>query len=314
VAAAAGYDGAAYSCSAAETLFAGALVNAVAKLKFAALAIGIHVIGNGRAAQANRLQQYCADGSVETAKLAGLERGSQMRGMNARSPETFVRVDVSHAAEDSLVEQERFDAGTASTQFRAEFFFGGFERVEAEFAQSGFVVAIFDDSHTSEAANVRVAEFATIIEREKNVSVRDDRSLGWTDDELARHSQVNQQGGAAVIGACGLKIEHEEFAVSSHGGDLAAGQGLLHGGRIVDEIRFAQANTEKSSSLQDGSETAGDGFYFGEFGHFCDSKLAHCRVGARNSPPRCRRYKSIQADGGQVAKHVFRAQHAVPLL
>jgi hypothetical protein len=62
--------------------------------------------------------------------------------------------------------------------------------------------------------------------------------------------------------------------VSSHGGDLAAGQGLLDGGRIVDEIRFAQANAEKSSSGQDGSKTACDGFYFGEFGHFCDSTLA----------------------------------------
>ena len=191
VAAAAGYDGAAYFCSAAETLFAGALVDAVAKLKLAALAIGIHVIGNGRAAQADGFQEHGADGSMEIAELGRLERRRQSHGMDSRSPETFVRVDVSHAAQDALVEQERFDAGAASTQFRAEFFFGSFERIEAEFAQSGFAVAIFDDSHASEAANVRVAEFAAVIEREKNVSVRDDRSFGWTDDELPRHSQMN---------------------------------------------------------------------------------------------------------------------------
>jgi hypothetical protein len=195
--------------------------------------------------------------------------------VNTRAPEAFVRVDVAHPAQDSLVEQERFDAGAASTQFRAEFFFGGFERIEAKFAESGFARTIGYDSHASEAANVGVAELAAIIEREKNVSVRDYGSLGWTDDELARHSQVNQQRGAAVIGARGLKIEHEKFSVPSHGGDLAAGQGLLHGGGIFDEIRFAQANAEESSSGQDGSETARDGFYFGEFGHFCDSKLAH---------------------------------------
>jgi hypothetical protein len=76
MAAAAGYDGAAYFCSAAETLFAGALVNAVAKLKLSALAFGIHVIGNGRAAQADGFEQYRTDGSMETAKFAGLERGS----------------------------------------------------------------------------------------------------------------------------------------------------------------------------------------------------------------------------------------------
>ena len=276
VAAAAGNDSAAYFCSAAVTFFAGALVNAVAKLKLAALAIGIHVIGNGRASQANCFQQHGADGSMEIAKLGRLERRRQTHGMDSRSPQTFVRIDVAHPAQDALVEQERFDAGAAPTQIRAEFFFGGFERIEAEFAQRGFMLAILDDSHASEAANVRVAELAAIVEREKNVSVCDYRSLGRTDDELARHSQMNQQGGVAVIGARGLKIEHEKFAVSSHGGDLAAGQGLLHRSRIIDEIRFAQADAEKSSAGQDGSETACDGFYFGEFGHFCDSKLAQC--------------------------------------
>jgi hypothetical protein len=76
VGAAAGYDGAAYFRSAAEALFAGALVDAVAKLKLASLAVGIYVIGNGRAAQADGFEQYHADGSMEIAKLAGLERGS----------------------------------------------------------------------------------------------------------------------------------------------------------------------------------------------------------------------------------------------
>ena len=61
----------------------------------------------------------------------------------------------------------------------------------------------------------------------------------------------------------------------SHGGDLAAGKRLLHGGRIVDEICFAEANAEKSSAGQDGSEAACDGFYFGEFRHGTDSTLTH---------------------------------------
>jgi hypothetical protein len=98
VGAAAGYDGAAYFCSAAKALFAGALVNAVAKLELATLAIRIHVIGNGRAAQANCFQQHGADGSMEIAKLARLERRRQSHGMDSRSPQTFVRVDVSHAS------------------------------------------------------------------------------------------------------------------------------------------------------------------------------------------------------------------------
>lgn len=61
----------------------------------------------------------------------------------------------------------------------------------------------------------------------------------------------------------------------SHGGDLAARQSLLQGRRIVDEIRFAQANAEKSSAGQDGSKAARDGFYFGKFRHGTDSTLTH---------------------------------------
>ena len=212
---------------------------------------------------------------MEIAKLAWLERRRQSHGMDSGSPQTFVRVNVAHTAQDSLVEQERFDTRAASVQFRAEFFFGGIERIEAEMAECRFARAIGYDSHASEAANVRVAELAAVIEREKNVSVRDYRSFGRTDDELPRHSQMDQQGGPAVIGARGLKIEHEKFAVSSHGGDLAAGQVLLHGGRIVDEIRFAQTNAEETSSGQDGSKTSCDGFYFGEFRHGTDSTLTH---------------------------------------
>lgn len=264
---AAGDDGAVYFCSAAEALFAGALVDAMAKLKLTAPAIGIHVIGNGRAAEADRFQQHGADGSMEIAKLGRLERGGQSHGMDSSAPETFVRIDVAHPAQDSLVEQERFDAGAASMQFRSKFVFSGFEGIETEFSESGFARAIGYDAHASEAANIGVAELAAVVEWEKNVSVCDYGSFGGTDDELPRHSQMNQQGGAAIIGASGLKIEHEKFAVSSDGGDLAAGQGLLDGGRIVDEIRFAQTDAEKSSAGQNGSKAARDGFYFRKFRH-----------------------------------------------
>ena len=273
--AAAGYDCTADRCAAAEAFFAVALVNAVAELKASALAVGIHIIGNRGAAEADGFEQHGAHGSMELAKLGGLERGSQTGGMNAGAPQTFVRVDVSHASQDALVEQKRFYAGAASMQFRAEFRFGGLERIEAEFAEDGLLSAVGQHGHASEAANVGVAQLAAIVEQEKNVSVRDYGSLGRANDELARHSQMDQQRGAAIIGAGGLKIEHEKFSVSANGGDAAAGEGLLQGGRIVDEIRLAQANAENSSAGQDGSKAARNGFDLGKFGHGEDWTLTH---------------------------------------
>jgi hypothetical protein len=273
--AAAGYDRAAYLCAAAEALFAVALVNAVAKLKSSALAFGIHIIGNRGAAQADGFEQHRAHGAMKLVKLGGLERDPQTRRMNAGAPQTFVRVDVSHAAQDALVEQKRFYAGAASTQFRAEFLFSGLERIEAEFAEDGLVSAAGQHAHAAEAANVRVAQLAAIVEREKDVSVRDYGSLGRANDELARHSQMDQQRGAAIIGARGLKIEHEKFSVSANGGDATAREGLLQCGRIVDEIGLAEANAENSSSWQDGSQAARNGFDLGKFGHGEDWTLTH---------------------------------------
>jgi len=273
--AAAGYDCAADCCTAAETLFAVALINAMAKLEASALAFGIHVIGNGGASKANCFEKHPADSSMELAKLGGLERGSQTRGMNAGAPQAFVRIDVAHASQDALVEQKRFYAGSATTQFRAEFLLGSFERIEAEFAEDGLVSAADQHAHAAEAANVGVAKFAAIVQSDEDVGVRRDRSFSRTGDKLARHAEVDQQRGAAIIGAGRFKIQHEKFSVSADGGDAAAGEGLLQGGRVVDEIRLAETNAENSSSWQDGSEAARYSFNFGEFGHFGDSKLAH---------------------------------------
>lgn len=146
--------------------------------------------------------------------------------------------------------------------------FGGFEGIETEFAKSGFVLAIFDDAHTPEAANVGVTQLTAVVEKDKNVSVRYHRRFSRANDKLACHSQMNQQRRAAAVGAGGLEVEHEKFSVPPNRGDAATGQSLLHGGGIVDEIRLAEANAENSSSGQDGSQAARNGFYLGEFGHF----------------------------------------------
>ena len=237
---------------------------------------------------------------MKIAKLAGFERGSQTRGVNTRAPEAFVRVDVAHASQNALIEQEGLDAGTAAAQFRGEFLFCGLERIEAEFAQHGFALAILDDSHASEAANVGVAQLAAIVEGEKDVSVRHHRRFRWANDKLTRHSQMNEQRGAGVIGARRFEIQHEKFSMSADGGDATTGEALLEGGRIVDEIRFAKANGENSPSGEHGSQAARNGFYFREFGHGRDWTLAH-RIEMQNSREE-RKAKGESRRGGPVVK------------
>ena len=49
--------------------------------------------------------------------------------------------------------------------------------------------------------------------------------------------------------------------------DQKTGQFPFNGGRIFDEIRFAQAHAENPASGQHGAETARNGFDFGKFRH-----------------------------------------------
>lgn len=85
---------------------------------------------------------------------------------------------------------------------------------------------------------------------------------------------MNQQRRAAADGARALEVEHEKFSVSSNCDDAATREALLEGGRILDEIRFAEANAENSPAGQCGSQAAGNSFYFGEFRHGRDWTLA----------------------------------------
>jgi hypothetical protein len=51
--------------------------------------------------------------------------------MDARAPQAFIGVDVSHPAQDMLVEKQRFDSRVARVKLCYELRFACFERIEA---------------------------------------------------------------------------------------------------------------------------------------------------------------------------------------
>ena len=68
-----------------------------------------------------------------------------------------------------------------------------FQRIEAELAERGFLRAGGKNPHFAEAANVGVAKFAAVVEREKYVSMRHDGRLERADDDLPGHAQMNEE-------------------------------------------------------------------------------------------------------------------------
>jgi hypothetical protein len=113
------YD-AAYERAAAKTLSAFAAVGAMAHLVGAGLALGIQEIGDGGAAHFYGRAQDVADGLVEARGFLRVEARGQACRMNARAPQAFIRVDVSHAAKGLLIEQKRLDSGAAPGELAAE--------------------------------------------------------------------------------------------------------------------------------------------------------------------------------------------------
>lgn len=108
-----GDDDAADFCAAAKARLAGALIDAMARLKFSAIPFRVHVIGNRRTFHANRFVQNQADFFVQARDFIRREIGAEALRMNPRAPQGLIGVDIAHATERALIEQERLDAAAA---------------------------------------------------------------------------------------------------------------------------------------------------------------------------------------------------------
>src|SRR5450432_1338505 len=91
-------------------------VNPVLELEETFFAIGIHVVGNAGAAQLDGFFQNCFQGLMQAPKLVSGERGSAATGPNAGSEQSFIGVDVSHPAQQALIEQRALDRSLASVE------------------------------------------------------------------------------------------------------------------------------------------------------------------------------------------------------
>src|ERR1700734_3156870 len=113
VAAAPGDDAAPDLRAAAKARLPRALVHAMARLKFAAIPFRIDVIRYRRAFQLDCLVQYGLNFLIQPRDLVRFQICAEPRGVNARAPERFIRVDVAHTAERALIEQQSLDAAAA---------------------------------------------------------------------------------------------------------------------------------------------------------------------------------------------------------
>ena len=79
-------------------------------------AVGIDVVAHRRPAQRDGFAQYFLHGSVQLAQLLARERSGPPPRPYSRAEQRLVGVDVSHSAQELLVEQCALDGGLAAAK------------------------------------------------------------------------------------------------------------------------------------------------------------------------------------------------------
>jgi len=93
------------------------------------------------------------------------------RRVNLCPPQTFIGIDVSYSAQNVLIEQQSFDPRAPRPDSLRELLFGHFEWIGAKRPQLFPQRSFLEESHPAEAPRIRVAQFASVIEREAGMGV-----------------------------------------------------------------------------------------------------------------------------------------------
>src|SRR5580704_12636553 len=132
------------------------------------------------------------------------QTGSDRAGVNARFEQGFVGVDVSHAAQEGLIQQQRLDARLALLQEAQKILQPNVQRVRTQRLRAPQQARSPLDP--SEMPDIVVNQQA-FIQLENGSRVR--AGLG-IEQQLAGHSQMNRQ--YAVV-----QLQHNELAMPSNG-------------------------------------------------------------------------------------------------
>src|SRR5580765_2519308 len=91
--------------------------------------------------------------------------------MNLGSPQTLVRVDISHAPQKALVQQQRLNSRAAGSCLLYKFFRADFQRIGPEGAQLFGQRSCRKVGEPAESPRIRVTKLAIIIEQETSVGM-----------------------------------------------------------------------------------------------------------------------------------------------
>lgn len=135
-------------------------VNAVLQLEESFFSVGIHVIGDRRPAERNRLAQNFLNSGVQLAQLLARNRRRSPAWTDASAEQRFIGINVAYAAQKFLVQQRALDGSLASAKEFDELVRAHFQRLDASGIEAaGFGLRI--NAKLAKHAGVDKAEFAS---------------------------------------------------------------------------------------------------------------------------------------------------------
>ena len=104
-------------------------------LILARLAVGAEKIGDGRTTHQDSFFQDVLKPAMQSCELFPFQCTSKPRGMDLRAPQALVRIDIADAAQEALIEKERFDSRPAGSRLLNKLVDSDFERISAKGTQ-----------------------------------------------------------------------------------------------------------------------------------------------------------------------------------
>lgn len=157
------------SSPAKRAWFSLAPIDSVLQLKKALFSIRVNVVRNGRASQRDCLPKNLLNRTVQKPQIVSAQRGCPATRTNACTEERLVGIDVSHSAQQLLIQQSALNRSSAATEERDELFFANFQR----FHTAG-IKAVRVNAQFSEHSRIDESQFAAGGEPGDQVSVLGD--------------------------------------------------------------------------------------------------------------------------------------------
>ena len=251
--------------SASSAGFALAPIHLMLQLKAASFAVGIDVIGDRGSLKANRGGEDIHHGAMQPRRAGLAQAGGDRSGMDASLMQRFVGIDIAHASQKSLIEEQRLDLRVPFLEQLQEIVERNSQRIRTQRLRA--IDEVRAPLDPAEVADV-VVDQQSVIELEDGAGVGSGLSI---EQELPGHAEMDGQNSA-------VEPDDDEFAVPFDGVHLLISHTPPQRCEILPHYMMrSELCVDDPPAGEFRRERSNDGFDFREFRHTLADRAGYRR-------------------------------------